>query len=258
MSFKVYTGSKLDGVSTLEEASNFVNSIRPKIRDIISKQAANDIKKLACLMYDLNTVGVEFFDENDSTRVPLLAATMRYIESSNKDRNTEYSVALAVVDGHTLAIPFFNDNKECYELFLNHPQVSNFAYWDNSDHDPNVSKKEWALRKRLWSKLFKDNSVPNQAMFIMVVGEFHYFIPLDQHMEGLPSLQSRIDACAGQMAWKEIFNTYEINELSVSKMIGIARELTPQYIEQIKDKLNSNLKLTDLEKEIPEGEVNES
>lgn len=252
MSTKIYDGAKLNGITTLAEAFSFIEEIRKPITEILFEESANEIKTLACLIYDLNSVGIDMFQPDETDRKPLLTATMRYM-TSNRNEDTEYSIAVGTVDDHVLAIPFFQNNRKCHDIFFNHPKVSRFGYWTNTDKDPEVSNKEWKQRGELWDKLFSKQHIPARAMFVVVLEDKNHLIPLDRHMNTIPTLEQRINSCASHIAWLEVAETLsDTNDLSMYQCMLEVKKLQPGIVERIKDKLTPSLKLSDLEKPIPE------
>ena len=155
-------------------------------------------------MYDLPDFGLDMLDKDagPENRKPLLEATMRLFEE-DRERETEYQLALGVADGHVLGYPFF-PNAKFNSVIFDHPQVTKFGYWNNTDPDEDASEEEWEERERLWDKVFENESVPNRAMLIVVLADKHHLIPTDQHMEDLPSVESREKAVANQLAWGEV------------------------------------------------------
>jgi hypothetical protein len=252
MSTKIHEGAKLEGVITIAEALSFIEDIRNQVTEILFEESATEIKTLACLINDLYSVGIDMFQPDENERKPLLAATLRYMTSDRND-DTEYSIAIGAVDKHVLAIPYFQNNTRCYEVFYNHPNVSRFGYWDNTDKDPEVSAKEWKLRGKLWDKLFNTQHIPARAMFVIVLQDKNHLIPLDRHMNTLPTLDDRIKSCASHIAWLEVTETLtETNKLNMYQCMLEVKKLQPTIMERIKDKLQPNLTLSDLEKPIPE------
>ena len=141
MSIKLYDGFKLKGITTLQEASIFIENIRKPLKERIFENIAKEIKTLACLMYDLQLFDFDMFEPGED-RMPLLAATMRLMESDRNKGQSEFSIGLCVADEHILGYPFFPDNGYI-DIVTDHPRVIPFGYWDNTDPDENTTEKEW-------------------------------------------------------------------------------------------------------------------
>lgn len=255
MSWKIYEGIKIEGIETFQDAQDFIESLRKPITEILRKRIAKQVKQMACLIYDLHeSFNIDQFADKDKERIPLLTATVKLI-IEDYEEETEYSIGMLSVDGTILALPFFLSNRECLEFIIEHPQVSAFGYWDNIDPDENVSEKEWKLRKRLWTKAFKEETIPSHVMMMTVLANTRHMVPSDKHMRGLPSLQEREEACVNHIAMMRASPDYG-PEKGITALLRAANALKDSVRKEVEGKLKKNLSLKDLEKELPKKENN--
>jgi len=260
MSTKIYHGVKLTDVRTFKEAHAFAESLRPMIRAHVQSSKAEQIKSLACLLYDQYTANdTDPFDTKDSSRIPLLAATHRIMdfEREHGREESEYTISIAREGSHTLAIPFFPDNK-VYEIFMAHPQVTAFGYWNNTDPEEGVSKKEWRLRERVWEKLFSISSIPSETMWVMRLYSTAYMIPDDEFMKEVPSVERRAnhiaDVISSERAALASGETEFKDHAAFRRVMAAAAKLKPDILTDIEGKIDGNLTMEDLEKELPKQE----
>lgn len=255
MSWKIYEGIKIEGIETLQDAQDFIESLRKPITEILRNRIAKQVKQMACLIYDLHeSFGIDQFTDNDKERKPLLTATVKLI-IEDYEEETEYSIGMVSVDGTILALPFFLNNKECLEFIIKQPQVSAFGYWDSIDPDENVSEKEWRLRKRLWTKAFKKENIPSRVMLMTVLANTRHMVPSDKQMRGLPSLQEREEACVNHIAMMRASPEHE-PEKGITALLRVANTLKDGVQKEVEGKLKKNLSLKDLEKELSKKEKN--
>jgi|AntRauTorcE11897_2_1112592.scaffolds.fasta_scaffold00078_73 hypothetical protein len=194
MSTKIFNGVMLNGVYTIQDMYDFVDSIRGPVKEAVYMDRAREILATSTLIYDMyHVMGQDYFNPDEDQRIPLLVASKRHVRLP-PDEASDYSVAIGIVDGYTLAM-FFFDDRTSEKIFLDHPQVQYFGYWNNADPDENVTEQEWSLRKDLWNRMFDHNtrsSFPSEAMFVQRIMSNRYIMPEDKHMEAaIPSLEER-------------------------------------------------------------------
>lgn len=197
MSTKIYNGVMLNGVYTIQDMYDFVDSLKAPIQEAVYMDRAKEILSTACLIYDMHHVmGQDYFNPDEGERVPLLVASRRHVVLG-PDEASDYNIAIGWVDGYVLGM-FFFDDRQSEKIFLEHPQVQYFGYWNNTDRDENTSEQEWELRKELWSKMFDRetrSTYPNEAMFINRILSNSYIMPEDRHMNAcIPTVEERRDA----------------------------------------------------------------
>lgn len=265
MSTKIYNGFMLNGVYTIQDMYNFVNSLRGPIKEAVYMDRAKEILSTATLIYDMyHVMGEDYFNPNEDERVPLLVASKRHVVLP-KDESSNYDVAIGHVDGYTLGM-FFFDDRQSEQIILNHPAVTYFGYWDNTDPDDNTNEREWELRKELWGKLFEDSGYPSEVMFVQRILNNQYIMPEDTHMaDSLPSLTERRDAVIRNVSFalakKDAKDNIldgekddEASSLNFSDILSRAKDKHSVAKQAVPvEKFTENLTLATLSKNIPEN-----
>lgn len=88
----------------------------------------------------------------------------------NADMDLSLSFRLAVLPAYrkTLAVPF-TENQALSQAFLNHPAVSEYGYWDNTDRPEDLSRKQWDARKRAWNQALPGIGVPREHGLVLTI-----------------------------------------------------------------------------------------
>lgn len=268
MSFKVHNGLKVNTSNNVTELHDLVNQVRDTVVNYVNYTKAKDVKALACLLYDYYyCYNISLFQEKEGTN-PLLVAMQRIRHSLTEKEEFEYFLGFANVDNkHTVAIPFF-PNYECIETMLkNHPEFEPFGYWNDTDPDENVSKKEWEKRRKIWEKVFEHSGVPSETMFMIRLVDSRLIIPDDENMEKLPTIEERKKTLARDKAFqKALDKEQETNEdvrgEDAYQLYVNAMQNSKQYEEEIEKELegllDTNLTMEKLEKDIEMENNNES
>ena len=189
VSTKIFNGVRLKNIITVEETISFANEIRPIIEQGFKTNRANDIKRMACLVYDsFHCLGIDEFEDPDEDRIPLLRATSVVCEHSD---DYDYSISVGTHDGIIVALPFFSNDDYALSKFFNHPNVSPFPYWDNTDPDDTVSEQEWKQRKLIWDAVLGNSGIPKDEMLNICLFSTKYLLPDDSYMQTMPSIEER-------------------------------------------------------------------
>lgn len=88
--------------------------------------------------------------------------------------DTEFSVTLFPLSESLFAGLTFTDHSRWHDEFLNQPGVRYFAYWDNSDPDPDVSVEQWAGRRAIWDSVLTGTGktgVPSAHGFTITISD---------------------------------------------------------------------------------------
>ena len=259
MSFKVYDGVKIEGVTTIAEAMDFIKSFKGPILENIQADKAKTIKSVAALLYDqYHFGGIDAFDDEDPNRIPLLTAMHRLREVNAKDNgSTEYNIGIAEYDGHIVAVPLLGD-KASYKLFMDDPRVTPWGYWDNVDPDENASEEEWQLRETVWSAVYEGPGVHSECLLMLRLCDANHVIPEDKFMDEPPTVEQREKSLAHTMgmdaAYVESHSDDPNTPPQFGKMVQRSQELAKEILPTITGKLNADLTMKDLEHTVPKRE----
>jgi len=168
MSTKIYDGFKLSRrVNSLDKAFYMMQDLRKEARYVSEVETARMLAMHACCIYDDHTVF-----GTPVGKSPLQAARDAIdndLEDAAKIRrksyyDLEFGVALGVTNDKTVIGILYSTNPEMRKLLLNHPDVMDYGYWDDSDEPDNVTSKDWAKRRGHWNEVLRDG-IPAQEMF---------------------------------------------------------------------------------------------
>lgn len=252
MSFTVFDGVKIENVSSIIEAFDFLVSFKQGMKDIVQEDKARTILTISCLLYDQYHVsGVDAFEAHDTKRIPLLTA-MHRLDAVDKEQNTEYNIGLREIGKYIVAVPFLKD-KVSYKLFMDDPRVTPWGYWDNVDPDETASKKEWKLREKVWNEVFEGDGIPAESLLMVRMFDTKYVIPEDKFMQTLPTVEERETALANTLGMDAEYRESEaLNEnLLPSAAWARTQILAKEILPTIQGKLNADLTLHNLEQTTP-------
>jgi len=180
MSTKIYEGCQIH-VTTLLEYQEFVNDIKslivPEIKRLIISEAFDYATKL---IDDLRKRGPGFSLEGSDNKSFIRYGYREYKKACKEDSSVwskvhSGSAAVFMIAGKVLAVPFFG-RSEITNIFKNHPKVSEYGYYDNSDKPEDISDYDWTIRHENWCEaLGGDMSLsPVEAGSIIVFDEPEY------------------------------------------------------------------------------------
>jgi hypothetical protein len=96
MSTKINNGIKISGLNSITKTLEFVEEMRGAVRDEVHKHRAQEIKMMACVIYDMyHSVGNDVINPDEETRVPLLLAVNRIMENVESNGREEYAICFS-------------------------------------------------------------------------------------------------------------------------------------------------------------------
>jgi hypothetical protein len=267
MSFKVYGGLKLEGITTLEDSFKFIETVRGLTEVWVEKRVAHDIKVLACLIHDMyHCVGINILEGDESVsndESPLLAATTKIFEGNRSapSHETEYVLSLGFHKDAVVAIPFFPEDSAIPEL-LELPNVNEFGYWDNVDPLEGVPYDEWELRGKIWNEVLHGSGIPAETMLTVRLADSKYLVPRDEFMADITSVENRTKSLVMNIAYDRAYKLLEkVDNIPADQFSRYLQKTAANAIEDIKKeidgKLNEKLTMKDLEKPLT-GEANDA
>lgn len=249
----MYDGVKIEGVSSIIEAFDFLVSFREGMKDIVQENKAKTIKTVACLLYDQYHAGdTDAFEAHDTHRIPLFTAMQR-LREIDKGQNTEYTIGLRAIGEHIVAIPFLQD-KLSYNLFMGDPRVTPWGYWDNVDPDETASEEEWELREKIWEEVFEGDGVPSESLLMVRMFDANHIIPEDKYMQEMPTVEEREKALSNTLGMDAEHREAEATEKEDRRPTVAwkrSQELAKEILPTIQGKLNADLTLHNLEQTVP-------
>lgn len=191
MTIKIHNGIKITGLDSIKKTLDFVEGIRSAVRDEVHKLRAEEIKMMACVVYDMyHSIGKDIINADEATRVPLLVAVNKIIENVDTNAHEEYAICFSSYRGATYAIPYFF-HAPVLEVLLNHPKVTPFPYWDTADKEEGLTDLQWKKRAEVWESILKASGVPAESMLTIKLIDSSYLVPDDKFMEDVPTVHQR-------------------------------------------------------------------
>ena len=258
MSIRIFNGAKVADVGSLTKLMEFIAEIRKDLRDAVHEHRANEIKKMAGLLYDMyHSRDNDLINpEHDRSRIPLLVAMDRLVERTvDGSEHEEYSLAFAAHKGNTYAIPFFHD-QNLLKVFFDHPKVSSFNYFNNADKPQDVTEAQWEKRKEVWEAIVGTSGIPAETMLTIRLIDSKLLIPDDMFMQEPHSVEEREEQLARIIAFQEAEDQLEAdsNPVKIEGRLGDltkkVTEIYPDVYEGIKGTLEP-ITMEDLSKELP-------
>lgn len=184
MSTKIYNAFRIKADS-LDEAYQFLKNVsKPIVQSTEKAIAAKNLEEAIDTYFELIQGNKDFYDSDSQkniafsdylNRTPLSLFRSMELDRNSKDKKTkleENHDASAVlysekVGNKTYYLCQFFGSSEALNIFKKHPQLTDFNYWNNTDKEDNVSAKDWNTRKRVWDKIFKESSVPNETGLVL-------------------------------------------------------------------------------------------
>ena len=258
---KIFNGVKLSGMESLSNIMDFVSEIRISIRDEVHKLRAQEIKSMACVIYDMyHSLGEDIIDPTETTRVPLLIA-VNHIRglmgvAGEHGGKEEYSLCFSSYKGTTYCIPYFY-HSSILNMFFDHPKVKKFPYWNNSDKDEGVTNTQWEKRKEVWDSILMFSGVPAESMLTIKLMDASLLIPDDEFMVEPPSIEEREKQLGRILSFKRAENELAEEGVDFSNRLGVLVDRVEQVREEVMNETKGRLKpitMDDLGKEIPKLE----
>ena len=140
MSTKVYDGFKLADIwndGKLETFERFCNEVKLIVEKVYNKEWCLSQKKYNKIC-ELNKLNDESYNEDPW--------------ELNKDHNPLPEMCFYFFEGKVYG-SLFHDNYGIRKVLLEGEYIKDFAYWDNTDPDEEVSEEEWDERERVWDSI---------------------------------------------------------------------------------------------------------
>jgi len=164
MSTKIYNGIIFKG-SSAKDAAEDIQQIKRLCIEHQKRRLGFDISFLANELLDSIALGGDDTLYGKSAAEVALASIQDELQEvantglRNPTLDTECTAILFENRGDCLGMVFTESN-EMRELFLNHPNIEEFYYWDNTDHPDGMSEEDWSEREMRWREAIGPDWVP--------------------------------------------------------------------------------------------------
>lgn len=190
MSTKIYNGFLLNNAKTLEDALLFSNSIRDDFEQMANEIWISNIIRIATKEYDYST-----YKGNIEKNKSFIFSAFRILAEDERKSIATKQSSLSNVEMELCYFPiklknkkrivgiYFFGNRDMQNKFTALPEISEFAYYDNSDMPSDISLKEWNTRKKIWENIFpseKDLSIAERMFTNIIVRPGVRYIAFDE------------------------------------------------------------------------------
>ena len=173
MSTKIYNGLKIQA-NSLDEAIEIINAGKPTIiknyTDMaIEKEFFLSVNILVDYLLDQNDI-LKFFNieisaktnEADEKSSPMGIAYMQTLDNVETDPEISmviYPGRVEVDNKNYYLMTIYGDNVIQKKMLATYQEnISEYAYWDNTDEPEYVTEQEWKIREKHWKKVLLSKS----------------------------------------------------------------------------------------------------
>lgn len=208
MSWKIYDGFIFsESINTLELAFDYLKKIKNDIERLADQHWYEWITKIAVSNFD-NDI------ENKNKNINYIANAYSILldEEYNSKKsglrsifNVDFSISLAPVKirrkSRIIGIVISNNNY-IKNKFLSMDYINDLSYWDNSDLPDNITKEEFRERKKIWEKVFvnETSSVSENMLTFTLIPEGYRKFDIDNiktyFQQYVPIFEERLEGVA--------------------------------------------------------------
>lgn len=263
MSMKIYNGIKFTS-NDFFVISKQVNEMFEKIADFSKDAALNVIINMAVNQMDVDCMNgvVEKINYISQAEDSFDDRVRKVRDTKQRDPAIDFDMELCIIphDGAFYGIIFAEQN-EVVSLIKNTNGIEEFAYWDNSDPDEDLSEEDWENRSKVWNSIFKDGKTPSQVGFVkeFKTNTFFFQSEIKDYFNSdkckIPSFEKRVENFTSSLFFKsESKNIEKMNyavirdiqkkydNLSLIEKNALNEKVVPILIKDISfDLLSNNL-----------------
>lgn len=182
MSTKIYTGIQIQHMNMIE-LNKYMANVRKQLIPIAHKEYYKAFAKLVEELVVYIQTGVQLADNVDDytfkARTPneiiehanKLASQIiknnksaRTIMEHRSDFDFDMNIYIFPIKRKLLGM-YFIENEVLKDAFLNLPEISDYAYWNNTDRPDNISSDSWNRRRSNWDEALTGLGIPSECGF---------------------------------------------------------------------------------------------
>lgn len=211
MSTKIHNGYKIS-VSGINDVMALLDAVVVDYDRVVPDLVAKQVALLFANEYDYL---VFLQRREDAAKLTVTKFYGEIVErqqkvntSGRRDPACDYGFEIAIFPGgykykDTLALAYV-ERKELLELFTSRPEVSEFAYWDNTDRPDGITDEAWEERGKAWDAVCPD--IPGRAGLTRTISTYIPWVKRESVAAALPGDAARINAVAERSVVEEFFN----------------------------------------------------
>lgn len=173
MDTRIYNGFVFFTEKSFNQALSTIHKSQKKLNDKADAIWAKNVVSDATLAFDidnhLNKTSDKNYlaDCNQSLEEELVLAFRRRIPTQLDLEAKIHMQTVSIGDKIFIVGLHFINNKELCDTFWSHNSkvIKPYQYYEGSDKPESISDKEWFMRKKVWSAVFKSNNEPDMSMF---------------------------------------------------------------------------------------------
>lgn len=212
MSTKIYTGFRFRS-HDIFDIQRLVAEWRLELASIHRAELASLLAGMCAETIDRNAIN----PERNAGRNPFREARQEVrtrqreiLGSGHRDPEVDFDFEIAILpyDGRVYGM-VFSERSRWVDLWMEKEEVEDFSYWDNSDRPDEVSEKDWKARRMVWDGILRANDAgtPGMSGFSAQCTDRMLQPRLEEVMESIPSLESRVTARSRESAMDSVYHT---------------------------------------------------
>jgi len=216
MSTKIYNGYKIEKLMSAHELLSFCLDVGKQVQNKIKMEYKKESAILATHYIDAFMCG--FFHERPEHHLtknsPVLMMAQDIIqeehEKARKDQLRghlwDFSFSFSLFPKkNKILILLYTERDYLIKFWKELPNIQYYGYWDNSDPDENISKKEWKQREKDWESVWKLGFTPmcNSFHYDPIDYSVLFYTPYDEIKEYIPSFEYRVKKEAKNLFWQD-------------------------------------------------------
>lgn len=229
MSTKIYTGFKFKS-SNIFEIFAELKSIREKAKVIMEESLSELIAVRSTTLLDRYCYFKEKFKKPPSpvvdTWLELVERIKRVKQTNLRDPEVDFDFEVCVIPHGTefLGI-YFTEQKILSELLTTNPLFQDYAYWDNTDPDPNVTEEEWGVREATWEAALSNRAIKFSSLTYSIIDSALDLPNPDakQVLTKVPTLKKRLNTLVKDLMFQDFVRSKNIT-LDSSNVANTYRE----------------------------------
>jgi hypothetical protein len=249
MSTKIYNGFKID-TNDICEVQNILMAHHTEVKEITENKTIEFLIKSAVNGLDKDTIHKKDTNKNYLSEAgsDLLDRQREVRKTQERDPQIDFGAEIVVIpfEGKFYGI-YYTEHDEFLKKLLDHPKVSEYGYWDNTDRPDEVSARDWKKREKIWDGIFEGKEVPCEIGFSK---KFNSYVPypkietiVEKWEQFCPTFESRIkywtvETYTSREMERRKSEIAETNPGDVSQIMSLFFEINGDKSEEAQKKRN--------------------
>ena len=199
MSTKIYHGFEIKSNNSVDLLSK-LKTISKRIEKLADAKLKSWLAQRATYIFDNYTI-----ENKDTSNGILVKVFMEYIDragevkkTQKRDPGIDFSFSLTIFPKtakKSIGI-IYCEHQDLIDAFMDHEDVSDFSYWNNTDRPEDISESEWQARKKSWDKALDRTTFGKSGFTFTIIDDLFPSLNKAEYEEFAPEFDVRCkDAC---------------------------------------------------------------